>query len=147
MARDETKRAIRVLCVDDNDRLREAWRRLLDLQPDFEVVGSLDRADNLLDAAKALAPHVILLDLTMDGDDPLATLARLFRSQPSARCLVCSGESDPRVIESALDAGAWGFVGKHEDPSRVSDAIRKVARGEMVIPQSVTLRRPIAGGA
>lgn len=129
--------------MDDNDRLREAWRRLLDLQPDFEVVGALDRADTLLDAAKTLAPHVILLDLTMDGDDPLATLARLFRAQPSARCLVCSGEGDPRVIEAALDAGAWGFVGKHEDPSRVADAIRRVARGEMVIPPSVVLRRPI----
>ncbi len=147
MARDETKRAIRVLCVDDNDRLREAWRRLLDLQPDFEVVGALDRADTLLEAAATLAPHVILLDLTMDGENALATLARLFRAQPGARCLICSGESDPRVIESALDAGAWGFVGKHEDPSRVADAIRKVARGEMVIPQSVVLRRPMVGGA
>ncbi len=145
MARPEAAEAIRVLCVDDNDRLREAWRRLLDLQPDLVVVGTLERADTLLDAAKELNAHVVLLDLTMDGEDPLASLAKLFRAHPTARCLICSGESDPRVIEAALDAGAWGFVGKHEDPSRVADAIRRVARGEMVIPPSVALRRPANG--
>jgi DNA-binding NarL/FixJ family response regulator len=125
---------IKVLCVDDSTRLIDAWARLFQRQNDLEMVASLNSADDLVETARELQPDVVLMDLTMDGKDPLEALRELARASPEIRVLVCTGHSDPDVIERVIDAGAWGFIPKVQEPSRIMDAIRSVAGGQMVLP-------------
>lgn len=118
------------MCIDDNPKLTAAWDKLVRMQPDMELVGVLHAADQLVDRARDLRPHVVLLDLTMEGRDPLDAAAELARTAPEARILIYSGHSDRALVDKAMDAGAWGFVGKHDEPDRILEAIRAVARGE-----------------
>jgi two-component system response regulator DesR len=126
---------IRVMCVEDHPRVVAAIQKLLDMQPGIEVVSVLPRADGMLDAVKRDEPDVVILDLTMVGRDPLDTLAELSRAVPDIRVIIYSGSSDPQLISRAIDAGAWGYVCKGDDPKRIVDAIRAVARGEMLFDQ------------
>jgi two-component system response regulator DesR len=125
---------IRVLCVDDSARLISAWTRLFERQPDLEMVASLNSADELVERARDLKPDVVLMDLTMAGRDPLEALRELATATPEVRVIVCSGHTDPSVIDRAVDAGAWGYVPKIQEPTRIMDAIRTVAGGQMVLP-------------
>lgn len=127
-------RPIRVLCVDDNAKLAAAWDMLVRMQPDMELAGVLESADTLVARALELRPDVVLLDLTMDGRDPLDAAAELRRTLPSARVLIYSGYSEQALIDRAMDAGAWGFVCKDDEPDRILAAIRAVARGETALP-------------
>jgi two-component system response regulator DesR len=129
---------IKVLCVDDSARLTAAWQRLFQRQPDLEMVASLPSADDLVATVKDRKPDVVLMDLTMAGRDPLDAMSELARVEPDVRVLVCTGLTDPVLVERAMDAGAWGFVTKVEDPDRIIDAIRRVARGQVVIPGAQT---------
>jgi two-component system, NarL family, response regulator DesR len=128
-------RRIKVLCVDDSAELTSAWTRFFALQGDIETVGVLDRADDLPAIAETKSPDVVLLDLTMDGRDPLDVVAELSQTHPDVRVLICSGRSDGDLIARAMDAGAWGFVDKAEEPQQVLDAIRRASRGETPLPR------------
>src|SRR5437879_5558032 len=124
------QRRIRVLCVDDSRRLTDAWARLFRLQPDLDLVGALPNADTLIEAAGAQRPDVVLMDLTMDGRDPLEALAELSRLHPEVRVIICTGHCDPELIARVLDAGAWGCIRKTQEPGAIMDAIRRVAEGK-----------------
>lgn len=131
-----TMPAIRVLCVDDNPKLRAAWGRLLDREPDLELVGVLSRADELVETAQSRSADVVLLDLTMEGKDPLEAVIELSQRRPGTRVVIYSGSSEAEHVDRAIAAGAWGYVDKLAEPGRVVDAIRRVARGEIVLPGS-----------
>lgn len=120
---------IRVLCVDDNEALIDALRIKLASEPDIEAVGFLPSADELIETAERLRPHVIVLDLDMPGRDPFSAIAELAERQPDSRVVILSGYVREDYIKRALDAGAWGYIAKGEEPDLIVSAIRQVASG------------------
>lgn len=123
---------IRVLMVDDEPGFRQAWERLIMRQTDMVWAGGLARADGLAGHANTLAADVILLDLTMPGEDPLRAMADLASNGSTARVIALSGWSDPAIARSALDAGAWAYVDKLTDPNDVLATVRRVARMDVI---------------
>lgn len=124
-----------VLCVDDVPSITALYAKLIDKEPDMRCVGTLADASALDEAVRRTGADVVLLDLTMPaGKDPLTALRELLGASPDVRVLVFSGHDDLDAQSAALDAGAWGLVSKHGEPSEVLAAIRKVARGEVVLP-------------
>lgn len=124
---------IGVLCVDDSVSLTTAFLKLINVQPDMVGLGAVQSATDLLDALARHRPDVVLLDMGMAGRDPIEAIADAARLHPEVRMLVYSGHSDDVLTSRAIEAGAWGFVSKHEDPQRVLGVIRRVAAGEVVL--------------
>lgn len=125
---------IRVLIVDNSPELTDVYARYIGAQGDLECVGALNRLDGLIGAVRERRPRVVLADLNMPGHEPLAAIRRLREQTPDARALIFSGQDDPKTVLSVIDAGAWGLVPKHAEPSAVMEAVRRVARGECVLP-------------
>lgn len=123
---------LRVLCVDDSEDLRDLLIVAIGAEPDMESVGALDCADDLVGQIAALRPHVVLMDLTMPGRDPLDAMKEAADKHPDSRTVVLSGYDDPERVALAADHGAWGFLPKDAPLDRMFDAIRTVARGEVV---------------
>lgn len=128
---------IRVLGVDDNRQVTEAMREAMSREEGLEWVGGLDSADGLVETAQNLKADVVLLDLDMPGPSPIGAAQRLAVECPGARVLVLSGHLGRRLIEQALEAGAWGYVHKGEDVAHLIGAVRQVARGEVALSPDV----------
>lgn len=118
---------IRVLFIDDNERLTAAWARLIAQQRDMRLAGTLHRADDLVTVARRGGVDVVLIDLTMDGRDALEAIEELTRECPGVRTVVCSGQSRDPWEQRARAAGAAEFVDKIEPPGTILDVIRRVA--------------------
>lgn len=131
---------VNVLLVDDEPRLLRAWSLLFAEDPGFCVVGTLDRADGLMDMAERTSPHVVVLDLTMPGLDPFAAIRLMAAAHPDVRVIVYSAQSDPLLMRRSIDAGAWGFVDKLCPPEEMFRAVRRVASGEAVVPPAIATR-------
>ncbi len=116
--------------MDDSPELTRAWEKYWRRQGDLLPVGSRDRADDLVEAVRTTGAQVVVLDLTMDGRDPLDALRELSRAAPHVRVIICSGYSDPSIVRPAMEAGAWSFVDKADEPQRMVEAIRAAARGK-----------------
>jgi two-component system response regulator DesR len=124
---------IRLLVADDQELIRSAFASLLTLQPDFEVVATVGRGDEVVAAAKAHHPDIALLDVEMPGLDGLAAAGLLSQEVPQCRSLILTTFGRPGYLRRAMDAGARGFVVKDAPPEQLVDAIRRVAAGERVV--------------
>lgn len=120
---------IKVVVVDDEPRLLAAWGRIVRMQPDMELVATYTNAGELRTNLPSLQADVVLLDLSMPGDDPVAVLRELKASGDRSRVVVFSGHNDCTVERMVLDAGAWGLIDKLQEPDFVLAGIRRAARG------------------
>jgi DNA-binding NarL/FixJ family response regulator len=92
----------RVLCVDDNELVRDALERKFRGMPEILWCGCLPDVSNLVARAAEARANVVLLDLEMPGPDPLVAPRRLTRSLPQCRVLVLSGTATESLVDRAL---------------------------------------------
>jgi len=118
-----------VLLVDDHAVVRAGLRRVLEAEPDIEVVGEAGTARDAVLEARATKPDVILLDVVMPGESGVDVLPRLLKEAPGTKVLVLSMQDDPRYVREAFAAGASGYVLKEAADSEVVGAAREVAAG------------------
>ncbi len=124
------KAPIRVLVVDDHAIIRKGIRAMLEIVPDFELVGeSADGAD-AIKQDEALRPDVILMDLVMPDMDGIEAIRHIKARRAEARILVLTTFAGEKMILSAIKAGASGYHLKDSSPEVLLDAIRQVYRGE-----------------
>ena len=124
---------IRLLIADDQALVRGALSALLSLEADIEVVAEVGRGDEVLDAARASAADVALLDIEMPGIDGIAAAAELRAAMPSCRVLIVTTFGRPGYLVRAMQAGASGFVVKDTPSAQLADAVRRVANGLRVV--------------
>src|SRR5437660_7112289 len=103
--------SIRVLVVDDHPMFADAVSALLTRDGRFDVV-TATRSDEAVEVAVREGPHVILMDLTMPGDDAIDTAHRLHDACPDARLVILSGLEDAKLESAARDAGAVAWLSK-----------------------------------
>lgn len=137
---------IRLLLADDQELIRSALERLLNMEEDFSVVASVGRGDEVAAAARRTQPDVALLDVEMPGIDGLAAAALLAEQVPGCRSLIVTTFGRPGYLRRAIESGAVGFIVKDAPVDELAAAIRRVAAGERVIDPALAAAT-IAHGA
>lgn len=142
----------RVMLVDDHAVVRAGYRRLIEDEPDLQVVAEhadADSAYQALGAASGPALDLLVLDLSMPGRSGLDMLRRLGQRWPKLGVLVFSMHDSPAMVTQALQAGAAGFVTKRSAPEVLVQALRRVALGENAVlsPDLAALARAFSAVA
>jgi len=127
----------RVLCVDDSPDMVAVMRMMIDAEPTMQCVGCLTSADNLVEEARRLSPppDVVILDATMPGKSPLASMSELAAQLPGIKTIIYSGYDDPEFVDQAIKAGAWACIAKRNNPDAILRAVREVAAGNRWSPR------------
>lgn len=120
-----------VVLVDDHPVVRDGLSYLLAEQPDFEVVGEAEDAAAALEVLEHARPQVVVLDLTLKGQDVLPLVPELRRRWPQLRILVLSMHEESLYADRLLALGAHGYVMKQEPPAEFLRALRRVSAGEL----------------
>jgi DNA-binding NarL/FixJ family response regulator len=126
----------RLLLADDHTLLLEGIRLML--EPEFELVGSVEDGQALLAAAKTLKPDVILLDISMPVLNGIDAARRLRKLLPSAKLIFLTMHADPDYVAEAFRAGAMGYLLKRAAASELLTAIRAVLKGNHYVSPLVT---------
>jgi DNA-binding NarL/FixJ family response regulator len=136
---------ISVLLVDDHSLVRQGFRRILEDEPDIQVVGEAGDGAAAIRLAKELKPSVIVMDCAMPGTSGLIATRRILETSPQQAILMLSMHSEDTLVRQALDAGARGYVLKSAVDLELPSAIRKVAAGEIVLDPQVSKRAALKG--
>jgi DNA-binding NarL/FixJ family response regulator len=120
---------IRVLVVDDHRLVRAGLITLLEAAGDIEVAGEAADGGQALEAARAVAPDVVLMDLSMPVLDGVAATRMLLEEQPQARVVALTSFSDRQRVNDVLAAGAIGYLLKDSRPDELLAAVRSAAEG------------------
>lgn len=133
-------RPLRVLLVDDDALVRAGLSMMLDGVHGIEVVGEAGDGDEVLGAADAHAPDVVLMDLRMPRVDGITATRRLRRRPRPPEIIVLTTFDSDEDILYALRAGASGFLLKDTPPAQIVDAVRRVAAGDPILSPRITRR-------
>jgi len=128
---------LRVLLVDDHAVVREGYRRLLEREPDIEVVGEAGDATQACERALALSPDVVVMDIALPGSSGIEAMRRMLADRPQLRVLMFSMHDDAIFSSRALQAGALGYLSKASAPEALLQAIHAVSRGERYVSPDV----------
>jgi NarL family two-component system response regulator LiaR len=128
---------IKVLIADDHAVVREGTRRILEQEPDMEVVGEAGDGEEAVNLATDLKPDVAIIDIAMPKLDGIEATKRIKATWPSINVLILSAYDDDQFIFSLLEAGAAGYLLKSIRSRELIDAIRAVYSGESVLHPSI----------
>lgn len=128
---------IRILIVDDHVLVREGIRMALSV-PGFKVVGEAGSGPEALERALALTPDVIVLDISLPGENGIKTAARVRAELPDIRILMLSVHDHPEYVLESVKAGAHGYLRKDTLPEDLRDAIRTIHEGKTCFEQALS---------
>jgi DNA-binding NarL/FixJ family response regulator len=128
---------IRILIADDHALVREGTRRVLEQEPDLEVVGEAVDGEEAVELATSLKPDVAIVDVSMPKMDGIEATRRIKATCPSINVLILSAYDDDQFIFSLLEAGAAGYLLKTIRSRELVDAVRAVYSGESVLHPSI----------
>ncbi|MFN8111143.1 MAG: response regulator transcription factor [Thermoleophilia bacterium] len=116
---------VRVLLADDNARFRSLLRRLLERDPQIQVVAEAGNGAEALELAGEHHPDVVLMDLSMPGVDGLEATFELKSRLPQVVVLMLSVADKEHEINAALDGGASEFLSKGTPAAEIVAAIKR----------------------
>ncbi|MFI7126793.1 response regulator [Nonomuraea sp. NPDC050153] len=131
---------MKVLVVDDQQLMREGLVALLDLVDDVEVVGDAGDGEQALRLVAELRPDVVLMDLRMPVMDGVEATRRIARAHPEVAVVVLTTYDDDRSVDSALLAGACGYLTKDAGRAEIAAALRSAAAGQSTFSAAVSRR-------
>ncbi len=117
---------IRVLIVDDLPETRENVRKLLQFEPDIEVIGQAGTGEQAIEMAKTHEPDIILMDINMPGVDGIGASQTISELVPRSQIIIMSVQSDSDYLRRAMLAGARDFLTKPFGGDELITAIRRV---------------------
>ncbi|MDT3438613.1 MULTISPECIES: response regulator transcription factor [unclassified Pseudofrankia] len=119
---------LRVVVADDADGVRDLICLLLDLEPDFTIVGRAANGAEAIDLVAETGPDLVILDVAMPVLDGIAALPEVRRLVPGARVVVFTGFSAHTVRDEALALGADDVMEKGLGSGPLVDRLRAVCR-------------------
>jgi NarL family two-component system response regulator LiaR len=128
----ETER-IRVMIVDDHLMVRDGIRTFLSVYDDLEVVAEAENGEQALALCTQLQPDVILMDILMPGMDGPSTTQQICEKFHDIMVIALTSFVEDELVQSALQAGAIGYLLKDVQPDRLAQAIREANQGRGII--------------
>ncbi len=127
-----------VLIADDQALVRVGLRKILESEPELEVVGEAGDGEDAIAGARRLRPDLVLMDIRMPVLDGIEATRQIVAAQPATRVLILTTFGLDGYVYDALRAGASGFMLKDAPPEEIAGAVRIVASGEALLAPAIT---------
>lgn len=127
-----------MIIADDQALVRAGFRKLLEVDPQIEVVAEAAHGLDAIDAVRRLRPDVVLMDIRMPGVDGLEATRRLRDGDAPSRVLILTTFGLTEYVYEALRAGASGFLLKDAPAEELLAAVRIIARGDALLDPLIT---------
>jgi two-component system, NarL family, response regulator LiaR len=124
---------IRVMVVDDHTMVRRGLATFLKVFDDLELAGEADSGQAALELCAKLQPDVVLMDMVMPDMDGAAATRLIRKQSPSIQVLALTSFKEETLVQSALQAGAIGYLLKDVSADDLAQAIRAAHAGRSTL--------------
>ena len=131
---------IRVAIADDQRLFANGLARIIDVQPDMEVVGEAHTGEEAVSLCLEVEPHLVLMDLSMPVMDGVSATRRILSLLPRTRVVILTVHTDDAHVFQGIEAGAQGYILKDCTPEDLTRAIRTVYSGDTIMSQDITMK-------
>ena len=127
---------IKVMIADDSDFVRDGMKIILDVDDDFEVLGTASNGRELIKLAENNRPDVILMDIQMPEMDGIEATRHIVE-RDLGKVLILTTFDDDELVQQALKNGAKGYLIKNHTPEHLKQMIKSVFNGTGVMEESI----------
>jgi DNA-binding NarL/FixJ family response regulator len=131
--------AIKVVIADDHSLVRQGLRRYLELADDIVIVGEASTGAEVIAEVERHSPDIALLDIRMPDMDGLEAAATICGKFPDVGVIMLTAYDDRQLVVDAVRAGARGYVLKARDAEHLTQTVRLVAAGNLVIDPNLVV--------
>ncbi|MFC3886517.1 response regulator [Bacillus songklensis] len=128
----------KIIIIDDHQLFREGVKRILDFEPDFEVVAEGDDGNEALQLVEQHEPDVVIMDINMPSVNGVEATKQLVEANPDTKVIILSIHDDETYVTHALQTGARGYLLKEMDADALIQAVKVVAEGGSYLHPKVT---------
>jgi DNA-binding NarL/FixJ family response regulator len=119
---------VRVLIVDDQEPFRMAARMVVEATEGFDVVGESETGEGSVEAARALDPDLVLMDVNLPGINGLEATRRILDGSKRVVILLLSTYEEEEYGPRAAECGAAAYIPKSSfGPERLTEAWQQAA--------------------
>ena len=126
------------MIADDHPEVRNAWSLFLGAQKDIEVVAVCTDGDEAIKAVATFLPDIVLMDINMKKTSGIDTTRKIATEYPSVKVIGLSFHSSVLYIKKMIDAGAKGYVIKHNVAEELPPAIQQVNEGKIYLDKEAS---------
>ena len=131
-------RYFKIVVVDDHPVFREGLVRILNREPDLQVIAEAGDAVEAQRLVRKLKPELVMVDISLDGSNGIDLTKSLRGEFPTIAILVLSMHKETIYAERAMRAGANGYIMKRENGRELLAAVRQVLNKKLYLSQDVT---------
>ena len=131
-------RGKRVVIIDDHPLIRRGLERMIHSEDGFVVCGEAGNAEEGLAVVRKLQPELAIIDVGLPGRDGIDLTRQLMSEFPQLAVLVLSMHEESHYAERALEAGAYGYMVKHDAVEKIGTALEKVLKREVYLSPGIT---------
>lgn len=146
--RETAQQPITIMLVDDHTMMREGTRRLLEEDPELQVVGEAQDGSEALSLYESLRPRVIILDIAMKGLNGFGVAQALLQERErdtAPRILILTAYDQPAYVQTMLKLGVRGYWLKSARGSEIRQAVHEVVAGKRSLGPEI--RQMLLAGA
>ena len=126
-----------ILIVDDHPAIREALSAAIEREEGLQVVGAFDNVVDVEAYLEERTPDILVVDITLGGEDGLTLIEHIRTESPETRVLVYSMHDESLYAGRALRAGAMGYVPKSAPTDDVIEAIHQIEQGDVYLSRQI----------
>jgi NarL family two-component system response regulator LiaR len=128
---------IKIIVADDHTVLREGTRKILEEEPDMEVIAEAYDGEEAVRLATQLKPDIVLMDIAMPKLDGIDATRQIKHACPDVNVLILSAHDDDQFVFKLLQAGAAGYLLKTVHTQELISGVRAVHQGESVLHPTI----------
>lgn len=128
---------MRVIVVDDDALIRDSLTMLLELEEDFEVIGTAGNGREAFALCQREQPDLVLMDIRMPVMDGVLGTKLIKEHFPTIPIVILTTFKDDEYIKEALTNGAAGYILKSQPADSIIDSLRAAAKGNIVLERAV----------
>ncbi len=136
----DASRPAKLLIADDHDLVRDGYQRMLDREPDLEVIGEAKNGREALELCRELRPDLVLMDVRMPEMDGLAATRAIKEEIPQTSVVMVTMHESPDYLLEAIKAGAAGYILKDAAGERLVEAVRRTLEGEAPLSEGLAMQ-------
>ena len=131
------KEKIRIILADDHIYIRQGIRALIEAEPHIDIVGEADNGSHALYLSQALAPDVVIMDVSMPELNGMDATREILKINPKIKIIAFSIHTERWYVKGMLEAGASAYLLKECLPQELLEAIHAVVNDEYYLSAKI----------